>query len=533
MKKYQVLIILIILLLINACAKKGRPTGGKKDETAPILVMAKPAYESKNFRGNKIKIYFDEYIVLRDLEKQLIISPPLKNRPIITPQGTASKMITIEFDNEDLSPNTTYTFNFGNAIQDNNEGNKLEGFKYVFATGNTIDSLEYKGELIGALEGKLKRKCSVLLYKLDSTYTDSIVFKKKPNYVAMTTDSLHFNFTNIKEGKYKLYALDEKFSDFIYNPKTDGIAFYEMEINLPQDTILPIPLRIFREHQIFKFKRGREVAKGKIQFAYTGKNSNFDVNLLSEVPQNFKAIKQMEVDKDTLNYWFTPIEKDSLNFVVKNAKYIDTLTVRLRKKKLDSLTVKSNIREVLAPNDTLFIQTNNPIMKVDTTKISFVKDSTTINWKVFKKNYTQLALLFDKKEQSSYKITILPNAFTDIYELSNDSLNFKFSTKKLEAYSSINLTLDNQTKKSLIIEVVDGKNVVQQKFVASDENKVSFKYLPAKKYKLRAIIDDNANNKWDTGDLLQHIQPEKIIYFEKELELRANWTIEETFIIKS
>ncbi len=207
--------------------------------------------------------------------------------------------------------------------------------------------------------------------------------------------------------------------------------------------------------------------------------------------------------------------------------------MRLRQKKLDSLTITSNIKGYITPNDTLFIETNNPITQIDTTKITFIKDSLPISWKTFKKNYTKLAILFEQKEKSKYKIDILPNALTDIYKFTNDSLSVKFNTKALEEYSSINLSLVNHAKKPLIIEVLDGNKIVQQQFVNPNTTKVNFNYLPAKKYKLRAIVDYNNNKKWDTGNLLEHTQPEKIIYFEKELELRANWTIEENFIISN
>jgi len=115
-------LLLFLLLLISACAKKGQPNGGPKDESAPVLVIAKPAYRTTNFNETEIRFYFDEYIVLKDLNKKLIISPPLKNAPIITPQGTATKNLKIQIL-DTLKPNTTYTFNFGDAIQDNNENN--------------------------------------------------------------------------------------------------------------------------------------------------------------------------------------------------------------------------------------------------------------------------------------------------------------------------------------------------------------------------------------------------------------------------
>ncbi len=524
-------LVLTIIIFFVSCAKKGRPTGGKKDETAPLLVSAKPPYESKNFKDKKIKIYFDEYIILRDLDKQLIVSPPLKNRPIITPQGTASKTITIKFT-EDLQPNTTYTFNFGNAIQDNNEGNKLESFKYVFSTGNEIDSLQLKGKVIDALDGKLKSNCSLLLYKLDSTYNDSIVFKQKPNYVAITTDSLNFNFSNVKEGKYKLFALQEDIKDYIFSPKTDKIGFHEQIISLPKDSVLKNTISIFKETQPFRLKRAKEVSKGKIQFPFIGKQTDLNVKLLSNVPSDFKEFTQFEKDKDTLNYWFSPIKKDSLDFIVKNEKFIDTLTIRLNKKKLDSISISSSVTGILHLSDTIFIESNNPIVKLDKSRFSMIKDSAKIDFNIIEKNKLKMAVLFERTPKSKYKLDILPKAFTDIYNLTNNTLSYNFTTKSLEEYGSISLNLDNKTKQNLILELIENKKVIQKRFVSSETKKVTFKFLEPKKYKIRAIIDKNKNKIWDTGNYLEKIQPEKIVYFDKELTLRANWNIEENFVIE-
>ena len=167
--------VIIIILLTSNCARKGRPSGGLKDSIAPVMVTANPPYKSIHFKSKKIKISFDEYITLKNINQQLIISPPLKFLPLITPQGSPSKDITIKLT-DTLKKNTTYTFNFGNSIQDNNEGNQLKGFKYVFSTGTYIDSLKTKGRIIDAYKKAFDKNISVLLYRIDSTYTDSIIY---------------------------------------------------------------------------------------------------------------------------------------------------------------------------------------------------------------------------------------------------------------------------------------------------------------------------------------------------------------------
>ena len=171
-----ILAIFIGLIFVN-CANRGRPEGGPKDETPPKVIKSIPENYSINFKADEIEIHFDEYIKIKDLQKQLIISPPMNTQPNITPLGNASKYITIKiFDT--LQPNTTYAFNFGNSITDNNEGNPYPFYRYVFSTGDYIDSLTVKGNIVDALLKQPETFVNVALYEVDSTYTDSIIYKE-------------------------------------------------------------------------------------------------------------------------------------------------------------------------------------------------------------------------------------------------------------------------------------------------------------------------------------------------------------------
>ncbi len=527
MKHYNfILLLLSFSFLLSSCARKGRPQGGPKDEDAPILVLAKPAYESLNFKDDNIRIYFDEYIVLKDLNKQLIVSPPFKNDPLITPQGTPSKYINIKIL-DSLRENTTYTFNFGNAVQDNNENNPLENFKYIFSTGDFIDSLRIAGSIKDITIKEPKKNYSVLLYKIDSTYTDSIVYKNKPDYVTRTYDSINYKFTNIAEGKYFLMAVDEESPDYKFNPRTDKIGFFKDTLYLPKDSIKKKPMILFKEIQPYIFKRGKEVTKGKIQFGFTGKQENIEIKLTSKVPSDFVYRTSFEKDKDTINYWYYSKEKlDSLNFIISEKTSIDTATVSLRKKKMDSLSVSSNVKSVLHLNDTLILSTNNPIINVDKTKFSLenLTDSTDVDYELKTISNTELAVLFEKKMKRSYRLTALPKAIEDIFKVgSKDTLDYKFNTKDTEDYGSIILSVDKQVKAPVIIELLKDNKVFKKKILNSS-GKIEFNLLVPDTYMIRAIIDDNGNGIWDTGKYLEKRQPESIIYYPDELpELRANW----------
>ncbi|WP_158840476.1 Ig-like domain-containing protein [Polaribacter sp. L3A8] len=534
---FRFLFFSLSFLLLTNCARTGRPEGGPKDEDAPLFVTANPPYETINFDKKEIKLNFNEFIKLKDLNKQLIVSPPLKSPLLVTPQGTASKFLTLKIL-DTLIKNTTYIINFGNAVEDNNEGNKLENFKYVFATGNYIDSLTTSGEIVDAYLDDRQKSINVLLYKIDSAFTDSIIFKTKPNYVANTLDTSSFNFTNLKEGKYLMIALKETANDYLFNPREDKIGFFTDTITLPKDSIVKKPIKLFKETLPYKFRRGKEISKGKIAFGYEGEIKDLKVKIISETPKDFKSISRFETDKDTLNYWFKPFEADSLNFIVTNDNFIDTLTVKLRKKKIDTLIVSSSVSGTLHFRDTLFIKGNNPFVRIDTTKITLTdKDTLAVSYTSFiSKKENKIALLFDKKPEQNYTLKILPDAIFDIFEQKNDTLKFSLNTKEIEDYGRITMDIKNQTSNSLIIELLEGKNkdkLIERRYI-SDSKQIQFNLLEPKTYFVRAIIDVNKNNKWDTGNYLLKQQPENIIYFSEELKVRANYYLDgNVFTVKN
>jgi len=529
-RTYKILLLITLSLLITNCAKRGRPTGGKKDSIAPLLISAIPNNKTINFNTKKIKISFDEYIKLKNVNKQLIISPPFKNTPIITPIGTASKFISIKIL-DTLKDNTTYTFNFGNSIVDNNEENELERFKYVFSTGTYIDSLKIKGTVSDAFNQKTDDDISVMLYEINEHFTDSVIYKQKPMYVTSTLDSTNFELTNLKAGKYLLVAIKQPSNTYIYKPKQDKIGFVTDTISIPKDSIYSIAL--FKEVLPFKLSKPVEASKGHIFFGYEGNGKNLRLKLLDAISSNSTQETVFEKGKDTLSFWFKNVEKDSLSFEVTNLSFIDTVSVKLRSSKQDTLILKKNISSILELRDTFSISSNIPITKIDTSKITlFNKDSIPVSFStkidIYKK---RLLIEFEKDVKTKYTLNLLPNSITDIFENTNDTLSYKFSTKSIEKYGNINISISN-VNSPIIIELITEKGeLIASKKIIKNET-LNFNNLIPGKYVIRAIFDDNNNNIWDTGNYLQKIKPEKVQYFKSTLNLRANWDSNENFILK-
>lgn len=526
-------IFICFLLLFWNCAKRGTPDGGDKDETPPVLLRANPKNGSVNFNTKKIKLTFDEYVVLKDVQKQLVISPPLKYPPELIPQGLTSKTIEIRIK-DTLKPNTTYSFSFGQSIQDNNEGNPLSFFKYVLSTGSYIDSLELKGFLTDAIKEEVDNFVSVMLYKSDSTFTDSTIYKKPPMYITNTLDSLTtFHFKNLKSGAYKLIALRDAAKNNKFDPRSDKIAYLETDVLIPNDTVYG--LNMFMEMLPYTAKRPKMVRKNRIEFGFEGNFKDAKIRLLDRLPDSVKTVYLKDREKDTVHLWFTPLPLDSLQFVVLHPKFQqkDTFTVRKANlKQVDSMTITAVPNRTLELLDTLKLRSNTPIAAIDSTKILLVEqDSIPMEFEqLYEPNRNELQFYFKKKSNQSYSLQLLPGALKDMFETPNDTLTYRLSTRELSAYGSIDLNLKNIQSYPVIVQLTDMQYKVERTTILKKETPfVRFKYLLPKEYRVRLIYDTNENGRWDTGSYKKNTQPETIEYLKKIIDLRANWDYEETF----
>ena len=217
--------VFLSLIVVIGCAKRGSPSGGPQDSIPPVLVNASPKLNSINFDSEEIRLTFDEWIKLDKVQDQLIISPPIeKSSYEVKPLTGVTKKVFLKFL-DSLSPETTYTVNFGNSIKDNNENNPLTFFSYTFSTGETIDSLYIRGNTKDAFSKDSDDFISLQLYRVDSLFKDSIIFQDKPTYISNTLDSTNYKFQNLKEGQYLLIALKDNNSDYLFNPLNDKIGF--------------------------------------------------------------------------------------------------------------------------------------------------------------------------------------------------------------------------------------------------------------------------------------------------------------------
>ncbi|QLG45576.1 Ig-like domain-containing protein [Costertonia aggregata] len=525
--------LLFIVLAFFQCGRRGSPTGGPKDETPPVLIKTEPENLSVDFKAKKIRLYFDEYIKLEKIQDQLIISPPLKYQPIITPQGSASKYIEIVLK-DTLKENTTYTFNFGQSIVDNNEGNPNSFLTYVFSTGPYVDSLKVSGVVKDAFDKEADDFISVMLYELDSTYTDSTIYQRPPNYITNTLDStIIFNLNYLKAGDYALFAVKDQAKNNVFDQKADKIGFINDTVSLPTDSTYLLSL--FKEIPDYNISVPSLAAKNRVIFGYQGNREDINIQPLTKLPDTVNTIIKKEKEKDTLNYWFTPFENDSLVFTVTNERLqlIDTFTVKNRKLALDSLRISSSASGKLNFGEPFYIEANIPIMAIDTAMMKMMnKDSINVTFDAILdsiNNKVDIEFTLDPNE--SYALTLLPGALTDFFETQNDTLNYRLSTGSYADYGNLRINLAGNVQYPLIVQLTTEKGETKREIVATEPKPFEFANITPGNYMVRLIFDKNGNGAWDTGNYLKRIQPEKVRYLPKILEVRANWELDETFTV--
>lgn len=514
-----------------SCAKRGSITGGLKDTLAPTLVSSVPKNFNTNFKGNVITLNFDEYVKLKNTNKQLIISPPMKYEPLITPTNV-SKFIKIEIK-DTLQPNTTYSFNFGQSITDNNEGNALNQFKYVFSTGPYIDSLTLGGKIKDAYNKNVDNFVSVMLYEANDKLKDSTIYKEFPRYITNTLDSMRtFKFENLKAGKYLLVALKDKSSNNKFNPKDDKIGFLKGYVTVPSDTIYE--LELFKEVLPLKAFKPIQASGNRLLLPYEGKQ-NFKNSKPKIVLKNNTEVLETIVTqfpkKDSLQVWYKPLKADSLSLEVSRENYNKRFTFKVKDQKKDTLNIKAVQNGVINFRDRFTLESETPLVKFDKSKIRLVnKDSAAVDFTTEYDEFDQkLYVDFKKDPEEKYNFTFLPGALTDFYEKTNDTLSYKLNTKELADYGNIVINLKNVKRFPIIVELTNkkGESVLASAY-SEKETRIEFNLVVPDAFTVRVIYDDNKNKMYDTGSFLEKRYAEEVFYSQQEFDVRANWDVDQT-----
>jgi uncharacterized protein (DUF2141 family) len=555
--------VVFLLLLFPRCAKVVSPTGGPKDTLPPVLINSIPKINSTNFNGDKIVLEFDEYIKPKELQQKLLVSPPLKNRPI--PQLKGKKLVLELLDT--LKPNATYTFYFSDAIRDNNEDNPINNFVFAFSTGNEIDTLVLKGTITDAFTNKPVENALVMLY---DKALDTLPYTTLPLHIAKTDKDGKFTAVNLKPTSYKVVAITDKNSDYLYNQGKEFIAFYDslLAASAQNDSATAaIKMRMFTEelpNQILSGYDRPERYMLTLHFSRVPING-FKLHPIDSTSLTDWYIVEPDNNGDTLTLWISNSElakrdtlmtilnyyktdslyrllpqRDTLRFLYYEAEKQESTDDTL--KKGFSLTTSIPGDKVVIPNIPVEFTLPKPALSVDSSKILIFNQTDSIvepDVKLEADSINPRIYRFYKKWEvgKTYHMLVLPMAFTDIANQTNDTLEVKVNGADPEKFGTLALTLSG-VKNKAVVELLNekGTKVIATK-IATENSFVKFDFIKPGKYQIRIIDDENGNGKWDTGNYMKHIQPERVFYYTDEktkgiISIRANWDSELQYELK-
>ena len=577
MKQTNILLTVLSLMLLVACANKASgPQGGPKDETPPVVLKETPLNGSLNYKNKEIIVEFDEIIQLVSIQDNVLISPPQQKQPEIK---SYNRKLTVTFL-EDLQDSTTYTIQFGNAIVDNNESNPLKDYTFSFATGDRIDTLEISGTMINAAD---LNPISGVLVGIYAEMDDSVFTTKPFMRIGKTDENGRFSIKNIREGKYRLFGLNDTSRDYMFQAgeglaMTDSVFVPTVRLEELQDTIWRdsvtidsihsyigpvyypnnVLLRYFKESKVRQyFVKGERKEPHVFQLYFGAPATSLpEIKPLEENDWTKKLFIQPNATLDTVTYWITDTLVsgiDTLTFEMTYHKtdslyelYLqtDTVSVIYRKPRIGSkvkkeepeivfMNFKTNIANTFELYNPITLTMGTPLQSYDTTKIRLqeiidtIRTTLPLSFEPVDSIGMQFRIPYDWEPEHQYELQVDSTAFVDIYGNHNNTYTGKFRIRSLDEYSKLVVKLENYHPKA-IIQILDTKDAVVRSLPADPAGAV-FEYLTPTDYYLRLFIDENGDGKWTTGDFSKKLQPEEVYYYPSKLTLRANWDFEENW----
>lgn len=551
---YNIFISLIVGFLLVQCAQPGSITGGDRDIAPPKVLRWIPNHLSTQYQGSEFLVEFDEYVKVGSLSSNLVVSPPLKY-----PLTYKMKGKRIYFEIQDtLKPNSTYIFNFGNAIADLNEGNILDSNLWVISTGKDIDSGSIHGTIIDSYTQKPVEGAYALLY---SQTKDSAIYNGSPQYVAKSNAQGQYTLRFIGEHEYKIFAINTSNAGYAYTP-FNPVGF-QTELVHP-DKKNPIDIDLFVERDTLQLM---QYEKSKIYYTFTVGFKNDLTKPIFTFSPAMDSIHYLieEIEADSLAFWIPgDLEMDTVQFRVYDAAtgYRDTTTIQLadrelykkklrkRDKKHDALKIGLNTSSgVLNYFEQLYVKFERPITHWNIDSIAFVDESDTtllgdaieskrvkfapeIKTKGTTKELRSSLFEYEWKPDTKYALILYAGAFTDILRETNDTLILKFNTLPYDQYGSFMFTITTpEYSGPLVLEKINNNNEVVTSYSLRSGDVINDKLAIPGVFQMRIIFDQNGNGIWDTGDIGKEIQPEKIVYYKEKITIRSNWDLEEIWNI--
>ncbi|MHB8206130.1 Ig-like domain-containing protein [Mucilaginibacter sp.] len=522
--------LITLYFLLSGCANIQRPMGGPKDVTPPRLLKATPLNMTRNFNTKVIQLDFDEYFKLTNQYTEITMSPA-QDKPPEYKIKSKSLVITLK---DTLQKNTTYVINFGKAIADVNEGNILKNFTYVFSTGPHIDSLSISGSVTNTLTQKKEKDVTVMLFPVEK---DSVYFgKKKPSIYATTDTAGNFSINNLHDGDYRIYALEEKTPDRIYNKDDELIAFQKQPVHLYADTS-GIQLNLFRQEPTkFHLAVRKFDQDGKLFFVFNKHLNNPSVKIIYPPALDAQKIVEFSPTKDTANIYLKNMDFDSIRVAFfDNNKPLDSASLLKGRKEVFTKTysLRLNISNVnkLKPTSDLMVIASYPIASYDPSQITLYEDSVAVNnLNIIQdtSNLKRYIIKYRWKQDSRYIFVADDGAFTFVNGDKNKKYQKQFLVDKIENYSTLTMkvTVPDTSKQYLVEIYQDADHIIQTDKITKNTS-IVYRNLLTGKYSFKVVYDDNHNGRWDSGDVKLKRYPENIWVDQVQITLRPNWDADE------
>ena len=572
---YKIMTIVLVAaysLHTSSCAStKAAPSGGPKDTIPPVVVGMYPANNNVNFpvKDGEVEIEFDEYVIIKDANKNILLSPPLKKQVKTRIKG---KSVIVTFP-EQLDSNCTYSLNFGEAIADNNENNPYYGLSYSFSTGKEIDSLMLSGTVVDATTLFPIANATVALYLQAK---DSTVITTRPDAVARTDKWGYFTVKNLKDKPYHVFAFTDDNTNNRYDQGNEKVAFLdttvtpdkimkkdspELKYYDPKDTLAclsrpsEVDLLIFKENSKVQFIReNNRFSRRGMGIGFNAANATVDSIGIDGIPDNM-LITQNNITNDSLTIWIKEGIKvpDTLRVAVKyhktdstgtlvpaveNLKMVDPAEKKQQRRgKQSEENEKGNkpekrrdLLEVTVSADNKMVEQEGIILKFKEPLAQMLMDSITFRMKnprmieskveyTFERDSLEITRYIVRTEEpyikgNDYTLVIPKATFKDINGFTNDSIEIKISLPTDENLSSLTLEMKNVDSRYIVELINPARSQVFRKYIISDDCDLLFPYLTAGEYSVRITEDKNGNGIIDTGELLVRNQPEKVLLYK-------------------
>ena len=582
-KRYYFFLLFFSIIVTINCARVIAPKGGPRDKIPPVVVASDPLNYSKNFKKKKFQVTFDEYIQLKNVNQELLVSPPIIEKPEVL---LKPKSMRVKFK-EHLPDSTTVNFNFYNAIADYNEGNIYLDYQYIFSTGDELDTLFVNGSIVNAFDLTPVKDAFIMLYK---NTADSVPKTILPSFLSKSNEEGIFVLRNMPAGNYKVFALSDANYNKIFDLPNEPIAFLDtlispaVEIVTRTDTIAEdsivttteviskldsVELFMFEEENPVQYLEDkiRDEKGRRISFYFTETLLEpLKISLVDSLQTRPWYIMEENPTKDTIAFWIsdtTIAKKDTLilkldYFIYDSVgkPYLAADTIKLMYKEetedkqqkggflkklrqeeeeedtivISELKLRTNIaRSTLGLEKDLVITPKFPILHVDPLKIYLFELNDTIENPIEFKFTTDTLkprsyrISYPFIERELYKLLIDTAAFEDIYGNINDTLLVRYSIQKENYYGNILLKLTGISQTSIIQLLSEAGQVLREYTVNNQTNSLNINLLPPGKFNLKLIVDNNNNGVWDTGEYEAKRQPEKVYLYNKTITIKSGW----------